>query len=57
MCLKSLNKHPSSMGRGCSQLLEQPDETVKTVSLGSSDVIGSNVKIIGGFCIPPVESV
>lgn len=45
------------MGRGCSQLLEQPDETVKTVSLGSSDVIGSNVKIIGGFCIPPVESV
>lgn len=53
---QSLDKQPCLVGRVGSQPLEQPAEILRTKSLGSSDVIGPNVEIIWGFCIPPVDS-
>ena len=55
VCL-SLEKHPCLVGWVDSQLLEQPAAIVRTKGLGPSDGIGSNVKIIWGFCILPVDS-
>lgn len=49
---QSLDKQPCLVGRVGSQPLEQPAEILRTKSLGSSDVIGPNVEIIWGFCIP-----
>lgn len=52
----SLEKHPCLVGWVDGQLLEQPAAIVRTKGLGPSDVIGSNVKVIWGLCILPVES-
>lgn len=56
VCLAVLKKHPCLVGWVDSQLLEQPAAIVRTKGLGPSDVIGSSVKIIWGFCILPVDS-